>query len=222
MEQEENVMQKTKGFTLIELLVVIAIIAILAAILFPVFAKAREKARQTACLSGLKQIGTALFVYAHDYDGYLPPSINYASIYNIPNQLLYNLKYVDLKTMTCGCPSIPPAKKYWTFCYTYNTFLGAFDASGKPFKINTWWYETIRSVKSLDDINKPSEKFLISDVNHTPYLAYINEHTGFWHNDGACFLCFDGHSVWKPKTAFGTDYASSSVTLSYQYLKPEL
>jgi prepilin-type N-terminal cleavage/methylation domain-containing protein/prepilin-type processing-associated H-X9-DG protein len=66
-----NVMEgemKSKGFTLIELLVVIAIIAILAAILFPVFAKAREKAKQTTCASNLKQIGTAWHMYAQDYD----------------------------------------------------------------------------------------------------------------------------------------------------------
>jgi prepilin-type N-terminal cleavage/methylation domain-containing protein/prepilin-type processing-associated H-X9-DG protein len=61
-----------RGFTLIELLVVIAIIAILAAILFPVFAQAREKARQTACLSNTKQIGTALQMYAQDADEGLP------------------------------------------------------------------------------------------------------------------------------------------------------
>lgn len=57
-----------KGFTLIELLVVIAIIAILAAILFPVFARAREKARQTSCLSNAKQMGLAYAMYAQDFD----------------------------------------------------------------------------------------------------------------------------------------------------------
>lgn len=61
-------MKRMNGFTLIELLVVIAIIAILAAILFPVFAQAREKARQTVCISNMKQIGTAYAMYAQDYD----------------------------------------------------------------------------------------------------------------------------------------------------------
>ena len=65
-------LQMKKGFTLIELLVVIAIIAILAAILFPVFAQAREKARATSCLSNCKQIGTALQLYVDDYDETVP------------------------------------------------------------------------------------------------------------------------------------------------------
>ena len=67
-----------RGFTLIELLVVIAIIAILAAILFPVFAQAREAARKTQCVSNLKQLGTAITLYTQDYDE-IYPMANYAS-----------------------------------------------------------------------------------------------------------------------------------------------
>src|SRR5438552_4376165 len=68
-------MERRNGFTLIELLVVIAIIAILAAILFPVFAQARDKARQATCFSNLKQIGLAISAYMQDYDEGFPPSV---------------------------------------------------------------------------------------------------------------------------------------------------
>jgi len=64
--------QTSKAFTLIELLVVIAIIAILAAILFPVFAQAREKARTASCMSNCKQLGLAFLMYVQDYDEHMP------------------------------------------------------------------------------------------------------------------------------------------------------
>jgi prepilin-type N-terminal cleavage/methylation domain-containing protein/prepilin-type processing-associated H-X9-DG protein len=70
---------KRRAFTLIELLVVIAIIAILAAILFPVFAQAREKARQSSCQSNLKQLGNAVMMYVQDYDEQLPYNYHYSN-----------------------------------------------------------------------------------------------------------------------------------------------
>lgn len=66
--------QFKRAFTLIELLVVVAIVAILAAILFPVFARARENARRTSCLSNMKQIGLGIMLYTQDYDERLPMS----------------------------------------------------------------------------------------------------------------------------------------------------
>jgi prepilin-type N-terminal cleavage/methylation domain-containing protein/prepilin-type processing-associated H-X9-DG protein len=69
----------SKGFTLIELLVVIAIIAILAAILFPVFARARENARRASCMSNLKQIGLGVMQYTQDYDEKMPSRVNFGT-----------------------------------------------------------------------------------------------------------------------------------------------
>lgn len=76
--------RNSKGFTLIELLVVIAIIAILAAILFPVFARARENARRASCQSNLKQIGLGLIQYAQDYDGWTPGSVTFSGPIPLP------------------------------------------------------------------------------------------------------------------------------------------
>ncbi len=93
----------TGGFTLIELLVVIAIIAILAAILFPVFAQAREKARQTACLSNTKQIGNALLMYNQDYDEVLPPAGNAGTVQ--PNRFQHYLHPYLKSLQVWVCPS---------------------------------------------------------------------------------------------------------------------
>jgi prepilin-type N-terminal cleavage/methylation domain-containing protein/prepilin-type processing-associated H-X9-DG protein len=97
---------RRRAFTLIELLVVIAIIAILAAILFPVFAKAREKARQTACLSNSRQIATAIISYVQDYDERFPPVYN--DNYGYP---LFRYMWADVVTpyvknrQLFACPS---------------------------------------------------------------------------------------------------------------------
>lgn len=79
--------QARNGFTLIELLVVIAIIAILAAILFPVFARARENARRTSCLSNLKQIGLGMMQYTQDYDERYAPAFSWDQASGKPNAL---------------------------------------------------------------------------------------------------------------------------------------
>jgi prepilin-type N-terminal cleavage/methylation domain-containing protein/prepilin-type processing-associated H-X9-DG protein len=79
---------RQRGFTLIELLVVIAIIAILAAILFPVFAKAREKARQSSCLNNQRQIAVAILMYAQDYDEILPDESNIWPGINVDRNIL--------------------------------------------------------------------------------------------------------------------------------------
>ena len=131
------------GFTLIELLVVIAIIAILAAILFPVFARAREKARQATCQSNLKQFGLAAIMYSQDYDEVLPGhTMNPNSTEGYP--MWWDLFQPYIKNQQVGaCPSATGV----TLGYGYNVLIPAH--AGMP----------------IGQIGKPAETILISDNN---------------------------------------------------------
>jgi prepilin-type N-terminal cleavage/methylation domain-containing protein len=138
-----NVRHNGRGFTLIELLVVIAIIAILAAILFPVFAQAREKARQTACLSNEKQIGLAILMYIEDYDEQFPSGSRY-NPFN-PNPLAIGLgwagqifpytknagilKCPDDSTNSVGATATLEALYPVSYSYNYNIATHTADAS---------------------------------------------------------------------------------------------
>jgi prepilin-type N-terminal cleavage/methylation domain-containing protein/prepilin-type processing-associated H-X9-DG protein len=105
----QRIRDRLRAFTLIELLVVIAIIAILAAILFPVFAQARDKARQAACLSNEKQIGTAVTLYAQDYDERLPNcnSWGYAWTTGVAERYIQQLTAPYVKNEAIWfCPSV--------------------------------------------------------------------------------------------------------------------
>ncbi len=109
-------MRRRQGFTLIELLVVIAIIAILAAILFPVFARARENARKANCQSNLKQLSSSILMYAQDYDECLPPAY-FGSGTWVAKWSAIVVPYVknegvfrcpsDVPNTECGCGTVP-------------------------------------------------------------------------------------------------------------------
>ncbi|MGO8672778.1 MAG: DUF1559 domain-containing protein [Capsulimonadaceae bacterium] len=123
---------RNKGFTLIELLVVIAIIAILAAILFPVFAQAREKARQIACINNLKQIGLATLQYNQDYDDYF-----YAHRYNLPsgvtNPLLQENGGPVPDTVLTATKPFASGKEFWiSMLQPYTKSYGVFLCPDSP------------------------------------------------------------------------------------------
>ena len=193
-----------KGFTLIELLVVIAIIAILAAILFPVFARAREKARQTSCLSNLKQLGLATIAYAQDYDEMLPPLR--AGAYcdaSRTNGLAVHVIYPYVKNAQvyicpsrknpagiCGNCSVASRAQISRSSYAFGCGLKAPGTSN-----------------GLDTalIRRPAEMFMIGDSRGGNYWRPANDQTGCdtgeldVHNGGINVAFCDGHAKWVKK-----------------------
>ncbi|MCS7224145.1 MAG: DUF1559 domain-containing protein [Armatimonadetes bacterium] len=149
---------KQQGFTLVELLVVIGIIAILASILFPVFSRAREKARQAACLSNLRQQGMAVSLYVQDYEAYPPFSfVTHGLPYRWYDQI------ISYAARTDGLFVCPTAPRKWTFgqagrngVYGYNyQYLGNSRA--------TCWNVPV----SESQISSPSHTIAIADSKGT-------------------------------------------------------
>lgn len=211
-----------RGFTLIELLVVIAIIAILAAILFPVFAKAREKARQTVCLSNMKQIGLGLMMYTEDYDETYPPYGNNNGVYHFVDAA------AGIGTTPAGTVipnflgSLTPYTKNWQIyaCPDLAPYKG-----DPPYKDNSTGYygNSVVMSRTMAVIPNPSEIVYIQeggDLRSTAYyrpnqqgvsasgaLEYLNWHSrGYYgpnevydvvHNGGGNLCYVDGHAKWK-------------------------
>ena len=189
-----------RGFTLIELLVVIAIIAILAAILFPVFAKAREKARQTSCLSNLKQIVQAELMYETDNDenmaGVYQPTVGTASSPRLYTWIDMLMPYVK-NTQVWECPS-------GRFPYTQDSsnplwHSGSYGANlspvAAPSPTGSRTYANGRPAEQIP----AAETLMACDSNNGNVAVYWQsglQNVVEVHNGGVNVAFFDGHAKW--------------------------
>jgi prepilin-type N-terminal cleavage/methylation domain-containing protein/prepilin-type processing-associated H-X9-DG protein len=148
-----------RGFTLIELLVVIAIIAILAAILFPVFARAREKARQTSCLSNVKQISLGILMYAQDYDEQFP-FLYTIHPGNLRRDISFSIRPYLMNFDIFNCPSsdrkVTPTENTTYHSYSYGYHVGMF--------------RSISASAKMADIKRPAQIVMTGDVCQDPNL----------------------------------------------------
>jgi prepilin-type N-terminal cleavage/methylation domain-containing protein/prepilin-type processing-associated H-X9-DG protein len=187
--------RQRKGFTLIELLVVIAIIAILAAILFPVFARAREKARQTSCLANAKELLLALHMYAQDYDGLMCPFTTTGTGGMRWAQLIYPyVKNEQIYYCPSGGKPDPLDAHPWS----------ANDAAHYGMSYTwTFPYGGANGPYSIDAPQNPSNLIYIVDArNMTCAAPHPHANPGYWnyvqcrHNGGANAGWVDGHAKW--------------------------
>jgi prepilin-type N-terminal cleavage/methylation domain-containing protein/prepilin-type processing-associated H-X9-DG protein len=202
-----------KGFTLIELLVVIAIIAILAAILFPVFAKAREKARQSSCLSNVKQIVLATLQYIQDYDEVLP---SYGGTPRVTVQTRVQPYMKSEQIWVCPSSSASFAL-YWDNNVGYPpTVLGPQGSYG-------WSNRVINGVK-LAQLQTPAETGMWCDAQNTGTWTFtILWENNFYrtaapHNEGGNMGFVDGHAKWLKKDELKVGTGSGATVATWDKL----
>ena len=198
-------MRRKQGFTLIELLVVIAIIAILAAILFPVFAKAREKSRAISCLSNMRQLGTAAAMYAQDNDEMYVTHCHRPDLTGPVLAYWFEMlqPYVN-NWQIVVCPSHRGAKgghgivgSYGYICtgFTYNPSSPNFTGLAHYGSLAQICYpsEMIMIGESTKSTCRVCPHYHVQDGEHVPPVHHYPSDLAR-HNGGANYIFFDGHA----------------------------